>query len=101
MKYSINKAKNKVSIILDSSFDVSHYEQFKAICNEHNQADVGFSIDFRKTEYLDSSALGMLLLLREQTEGDKSRVTLENVGESALKILKIAHFHQLFNIHSA
>lgn len=98
MGITANKIDDLVTIVLDPSFDVSQYEKFKSIC-ESNVSDTNrFAVDFAQTEYIDSSALGMLLLLREQTKGDKSRVTLINVGGSALNILKIAQFNQLFTI---
>jgi len=100
MDFSINEQDDVVRISLDSSFDVSHYERFKSICAENVKENNRFEVDFTETQYLDSSALGMLLLLREQTKGDKSRVTLKNVGEAALKILSIAQFQQLFNIET-
>lgn len=100
MDFSINTKDDVVKISLDSSFDVSHYEEFKSICADNVKDKNRFEVDFTETQYLDSSALGMLLLLREQTKGDKSRVTLKNVGESALKILSIAQFQQLFNIEA-
>jgi len=89
---------NLVTIVLPSSFDVSQYEEFKAICKEYEADDNRFEEDFTVTQYMDSSALGMLLLLREQVKGDKERVLLTNVTGTTLKILEIAQFNQLFNI---
>lgn len=87
-----------VTLFLDGSFDVSQYEEFKQICKKYDEPQNHFIVDFEKTVYMDSSALGMLLLLREQTQGDRSRVSLINTGETVMKILKIAHFNQLFEI---
>jgi len=101
MEYSINKAENLLTIRLDGCFDGSYYEQFNSICEEHNDPNYHFNVDFGKTEYIDSSALGMLLLLREKTQGDMSRVTLVNVSDESMSILKIAHFHQLFTVKLA
>lgn len=101
MEYSVNQANNDVTIVLDSCFDVSSYEYFKSICSENVTDKNHFKVDFSNTEFMDSSALGMLLLLREQTHGDKSRVTFVNVGEAARKILEIAQFQQLFRIQNS
>ncbi|BCN93225.1 anti-anti-sigma regulatory factor [Thiomicrorhabdus immobilis] len=87
-----------VTIQLGGSFDVSQYEKFKTICKKYDSSENRFKIDFAKTLYMDSSALGMLLLLREQTKGDKERVKLVNVSGTVNKILEVAHFNQLFTI---
>jgi anti-anti-sigma factor len=89
-----------VTLSIDGIFDVSVYELFKEACGAHANDTAQFVIDMDKTTYMDSSALGMLLLLREKTHGDKDRVKLINVGESVLSILEIAQFQQLFNIQA-
>ncbi|MDX1351596.1 MAG: STAS domain-containing protein [Thiomicrorhabdus sp.] len=98
MKRIVTKQKDDlVTLILPCSFDVSYYEEFKAICESFKADDNRFELDFSETQYMDSSALGMLLLLREQVKGDKNRLQLINAGGTALKILEIAQFNQLFN----
>ncbi len=87
-----------VTITIVGSFDVSLYEQFKEACLAHLTDTSQFVIDMSKATYMDSSALGMLLLLREKTCGDKARVKLINVNESVFSILEIAQFQQLFDI---
>jgi anti-anti-sigma factor len=89
-----------VTISIDGIFDVSVYELFKEACSECISDTAQFVIDLDKTTNVDSSALGLLLLLRERTQGDKKRVKLINVGESVLSILEVAQFQQLFNIQA-
>jgi len=91
---------NVVTISINGIFDVSVYEQFKEYCRVHLNDDVHFVIDMDSTTYMDSSALGMLLLLREKTQGDKDRVKLINVGENVLSVLEVAQFQQLFDIQA-
>jgi len=98
MNLTVKTEKKQLTITLNNSFDVSHYEAFKALCKQYDSPDMSFVIDFSNTLYMDSSALGMLLLLREQTKGDKARVKLVNVSGSVFKVLELAHFGQLFNI---
>jgi anti-anti-sigma factor len=49
-------------------------------------------------EYMDSSALGMLLVLHESAGGNASQVRITNCGEELRNILKIANFYTLFAI---
>ncbi len=89
-----------VTISVIGSFDISAYEEFKENCQKYLTDSNKFVIDLERATYMDSSALGMLLLLREKTRGDKSRVRLINVGDNVLNILEIAQFNQLFVIES-
>jgi anti-anti-sigma factor len=50
------------------------------------------------TDYLDSSALGMLLILRDKVSGNKDLVVLKGAAADVKKILQIANFDKLFTI---
>ena len=49
--------------------------------------------------YLDSSALGMLLLLREHVGGDDSDIRVVNSSPDVRKILGVSNFDKLFDIN--
>lgn len=90
-----------VIISIIGSFDVSCYDDFNDSYRAYlSSPDTVFYIDMKNTTYLDSSALGMLLLLRERTGGDKKRIQIINVTEQVMEILRVAHFDQLFSIKS-
>ena len=55
-------------------------------------------VDLKETTYIDSSALGMLLLLRDYVGGDESDVRLVNCNSDVRKILAISNFDKLFDI---
>ena len=48
--------------------------------------------------YLDSSALGMLLLLRDYAGGDSASITIVHCNDDIKKIFAISNFEQLFDI---
>lgn len=52
-------------------------------------------IDFGTTTYVDSSALGMMLLLRDEVEN----IQVRNCSPDVRKVLEIANFHRLFEIN--
>ncbi len=92
---------NLITITVAGSFDIGCYEEFNNSYKAYlSPADNVFVIDMVQTSYMDSSALGMLLLLRDRTGGDKSRVLIVNVGPEVMETLKVANFDQLFNIQS-
>lgn len=54
-------------------------------------------MDLKEATYLDSSALGMLLLLRDHA-GDDADVRVINSNSDVRKILAISNFDKLFDI---
>lgn len=55
-----------------------------------------FVVDMADTTYVDSSALGMLLLLRDHVGGARDKVEIRNASPAVRKILDIAAFDRLF-----
>ncbi|MBF0215071.1 MAG: STAS domain-containing protein [Magnetococcales bacterium] len=87
-----------VTITLDEKFVFSDHRSFRT--TYHNRAPgTRFVLDFRRVTYMDSSALGMLLLLKEEgAGGDKNRVQLLHCNDQVRKILEVANFTQLFTM---
>ena len=78
-------------------FDFSLHKDFRqAYKNEEGVRR--YVIDLAGTEYMDSSALGMLLLLREFASERGAEVILRNCSREVRKILEIANFQRLFHI---
>ncbi|MCY1445193.1 STAS-domain containing protein [compost metagenome] len=55
-------------------------------------------VDLKGATYLDSSALGMLLLLRDHAGGEQAQISLIHCNPDVRKILSISNFEQLFSI---
>ena len=79
---------------LSGRFDFSCREAFRA-ANSQSPAGSNFVIDMSGVEYVDSAALGMLLLLRDHA-GEASRVTISGSRGQPEQVLRIANFHKLF-----
>ena len=58
----------QVTLLVEGRFDFASHQAFRAAYQNH-PADLDYVVDLRGTHYLDSSALGMLLLLRDQAFG--------------------------------
>lgn len=56
------------------------------------------ALDFAGVEYLDSAALGMLLLLREKLAALGKTIELVNTRGAVRQVLDIANFARLFRI---
>lgn len=86
-----------VAIEVSGHFGFSLYQQFRAACVPADGLR-RYLIDLKDTEYMDSAALGMLLVLRDQAGGDRADIRIVNCNPEVRKILTIAHFDRLFQI---
>lgn len=87
-----------VRIEVQGRFDFRVQADFRNAYRKASRPGDRFVVDLRHTEYLDSAALGMLLLLREAAGGDAAEVVIANCRPSLRRILAVAHFERLFTI---
>jgi anti-anti-sigma factor len=89
---------DKVTIAVAGKFDFQLYDEFRASYADTAGDGVEYVVDLAETEYLDSSALGMLLLLREHAGGETSSIEIKQATAEVRKILDVANFGKLFKI---
>lgn len=87
----------EVVIELQGQFDYQLHREFRDAYKDTN-SKTSFVIDMHKTENIDSSALGMMLLLREHAGGESAKIKIVGCRERIKKIMSITNFDQLFNI---
>ncbi len=90
---------DEVTVAVAGRFDYRIYDSFKASFSDIENESVTVNVDLSKTEYMDSSALGMLLMLREHV-GRAATVLLVNPTPDVMRVLTIANFDKLFSIRS-
>lgn len=56
-----------------------------------------FVVDMSRVEHIDSAALGMLLVLREQAGGDAANIDIFGCPPTIYKLLQVADFQSLFH----
>lgn len=88
----------EMTIKITGRFDFSSHQEFRQIYENASPDIKVYTIDMAEATYLDSSALGMLLLLRDQAGGDNSDIRIKHCNEDVRKILTISNFGQLFRI---
>ncbi len=76
--------------------DQSNFEQECAKLTKDSQIKQ-ITVDFEKVKFIDSSALGMLLVLRDHANSIGASLFISNLSGSVLKVLNAAHFGKLFN----
>lgn len=95
---NIDSSGKELTIKIGGRFDFSAHQEFRD-AYENISTDVSrYVVDLGNTSYLDSSALGMLLLLRDHAGGDNASIKIVKCNEDVRKILTISNFEQLFTI---
>ncbi|TQV84178.1 STAS domain-containing protein [Exilibacterium tricleocarpae] len=95
---SISADGNELTIAIEGRFDFSAHQDFRNCYESLSKVPTSYLVDMRDTTYLDSSALGMLLLLRDHAGGDSASIKIVNCSPDVKKILTISNFEQLFSI---
>lgn len=96
---SLSDSGDVLTIAIEGRFDASSLEQFRRSFENVDSDNVKrYKVDLSETIHLDSSALGMLLVLRDHAGGDKADITISNCTPEVKKIFAISSFEQLFTI---
>ena len=88
----------ELTIAIQGRFDFGAHQAFRDAYERVESTPKRYQVDLQGTTYLDSSALGMLLLLRDHAGGDHAQIRLLNCNGDVRKILAISNFEQLFQI---
>ena len=86
-----------LTIHVEGRFDFNALQEFRKGYESQKKAET-YIIDLAKAEYLDSSALGMLLALRDYGGGDDADIQIINAMPDVKKILLITKLDELFKI---
>ena len=87
-----------LTITIKGRFDFGSHQTFRETYERHYEKSQVYVVDLKDATYMDSSALGMLLLLRDHAGGDNSDVRVVNSNSDVRKILAISNFDKLFDI---
>jgi len=98
MQTQVRTSAGIAKIMLQGRFDFGSHRDFKTSYESPlGAADVReLEIDMGGVEYLDSSALGMLLILKERAGATNKRVAITNCKGAVKQVLDIANFGKLF-----
>jgi anti-anti-sigma factor len=97
MAISVTETGDEVTLALQGRFDFSQHKDFSAAYRGFAKGTKRYVVDLSRVQYMDSSAMGMLLQLREHAmRNDKESVVLANASSGVADILRIANFEKLF-----
>lgn len=88
----------QTSIKIVGKFTFELYKDFTNAHKDKRPPGWHYIIDFSETKNIDSSALGMLLLLNEKAKNEEIIISLTNANSSIQRIFKAVIFDKLFHI---
>lgn len=100
MEIRISIADKVARMTLGGRFDFSAHRNFRDASEKlltEDEVDL-LDLDLADVSYLDSSALGMLLMLRDKASAARREVRLTRCSKPVRQVLDIANFGKLFQI---
>lgn len=100
MDIKATSAGSVATICLGGRFDFNAYADFKDVYTQlvQDAKVTAIDVNLASVEYLDSSALGMLLMLRHRALEVNKSVTLSKPNQGVAQVLNIAKFSKMFLI---
>lgn len=89
---------HELIIHINGRFDFRALHDFRDSYEKTGHSVNKYIIDLENSDYLDSSALGMLLTLRDYAGGDNANIQIINTPADIKRILYITKLDSLFNI---
>ena len=59
---------------------------------------MSYVIDLRNTDYMDSSAFGMLLVFKDYVGGENADISIVNTSDDLKKSFSMLQFDRMFNV---
>jgi anti-anti-sigma factor len=88
---------SEITIVVRGEFGFRKYAKFRAAYEQGGEA-TRYVVDLKEADTIDSSALGMLIVLRDHVGGDATRLEIVNCSARLRRIFEIANFHRLFTL---
>ncbi len=88
----------KLTIYLEEKFDFGKVQDFRLAYSQATENVREINVDLQQTEYMDSSALGMLLNMHKSMANQVQQFSISHCRPQVLKILQIARFDKKFDI---
>ncbi len=100
MSITVRSHEGQTRITISETFSFPVHREFRKACDEalamHGKPEV--VVDLGAVSYMDSAALGMLLVFRERAVAHGKGVVLDHCRGTIRQVLEIANFQKLFDI---
>ena len=83
---------------IGNRFDFSIQKEFRVAYEDAGNSISTYVVDLKNTEFMDSTACGMLLVLKDYVGGDGMKIKIKNSSEEVKKTMEMIQFHKLFDM---
>ena len=99
MAQVLNMENNVATILIDKDFNFETHKSFRNAVKESLESGVReIILEFKEVEYMDSTALGLLMVAKDTASEVDCEIKLQNVAGYARKILEMSQFDKKFEI---
>ena len=96
---TLSPDKKQLRMEIDGRFDFNIHSQFRKSYTDLPPS-TRFVVDLKNTDFMDSSAMGMLLLLRENAGKENADIHLVNCNPEIERILAVSNMDKLFPLET-
>lgn len=97
---SLSEDGQELRMSIDGRFDFNIHSQFRK-AYQNLPSGTRFVVDLSNATYMDSSAMGMLLLLREFAGKEKANIRIINCSGEVERVLTVSNMDKLFPMEAA
>ena len=96
----IEKTDRRITVTTDGDFDLHICPELKALLEEDLKDNrvIHVCFDLSKTSFIDSSGLGLILYIYNQTAPYGGKVSVINAAPAAAKLFEMAGIDELLNL---
>lgn len=86
------------NILLPNRFDYGYHKEFQRLCEESIESELckGIVLDFSRVEYLDSAALGMMMMWQKRAMTSNKKMMIKGAKRATAQILEMANMKRIF-----
>ncbi|MBF0293978.1 MAG: STAS domain-containing protein [Magnetococcales bacterium] len=96
-RIQVRRTNQEVRICVKGAFTHSLRQEFREAYYTY-PANAHYVLDLSEVSMMDSSAMGMLLILRKHAGDDKADITLTNLPPRLLNLIKMSGMQKIFEV---
>lgn len=102
MDYTTERRDTESHLHINGTFTFSDNQKFREILSLLQDDSLNaVTLNIQNLQFIDSAALGMLLLLHDEAQKRDVHITLNGADGQIKKMLQLSNFDEIFTIHYA
>ena len=98
-RITVSRSAREITINIRGQFVFCLHQQFRnAYLKSDDREGMRFIVDMASVDYLDTSAIGMLLMMREEIGVTDDNISIVNVNDTVSKTLETVNMDRWFTI---